>query len=194
MWTQRPRSPAANPVATRAGCGNSRRAAEARPALLQRQSLRRGSRGRANSHRGRAHPSPALVSGSRSRGHGRHASARRRVGLVDQGRLPYLTANSTERRLINQAIFYRLIITSADDAEAEPAPLYDQLAQLARDLPAPANAHHNGRIRTQTAPNKTGEAPKTTTAPFLGAGVRTSSKWRRGRDSNPRWSLIPILA
>jgi site-specific DNA recombinase len=57
------------------------------------------------------------------------------LSLVDQRRLPYLTANSTERRLINQAIFHRLIITSADHAKAEPTPLYAQLARLSRNLP-----------------------------------------------------------
>lgn len=56
------------------------------------------------------------------------------LSLIDQGRLPYLAANSTERRLINQAIFHRLIVTSADTTEAELAPFYAQLAELARDL------------------------------------------------------------
>jgi site-specific DNA recombinase len=72
------------------------------------------------------------------------------LSLVDRGRLPYLTANATERRLINQAIFHRLVITSADSAEAEPTPLYSQLAQLARDL-APSAAR-TGQNKTRRSP------------------------------------------
>jgi site-specific DNA recombinase len=53
------------------------------------------------------------------------------LSLVNLGRLPYRTANTTERRLINQAIFRRLIITSADTAEAEATPLYALLGELA---------------------------------------------------------------
>ena len=83
------------------------------------------------------------------------------LSLIDQGRLPYLTANSTERRLINQAIFHRLIITSADTAEAEPTPLYTQLAQLASDLPpATEPARQNGRRPARVAPNKTRRSPR----------------------------------
>jgi site-specific DNA recombinase len=77
------------------------------------------------------------------------------LGLVDQGCLPYLTANATERRLINQALFHRLIITSADTAQAEPMPFYAQLAQLARDLsPASQPAGQNGHRPARATQNK----------------------------------------
>ena len=93
------------------------------------------------------------------------------LSLIDQRRLPYLTANSTERRLINQAIFHRLIITSVDSADGEPTPLYAQLAQLVRDLPAPGTATHNGRPRPKTAPNKAKRSPQNDHDPdFRGRG------------------------
>jgi hypothetical protein len=78
------------------------------------------------------------------------------LSLVGRGRLPYLTANATERRLINQAIFHRLVITSADDAEAEPTPLYDELARLAHDLaPEAENTHQRSGKPAKTGRNKT---------------------------------------
>jgi site-specific DNA recombinase len=69
------------------------------------------------------------------------------LSLVDQRRLPYLTANSTERRLINQAIFHRLVITSADHAKAEPTPLYAQLARLSRNLPPAVGSARQNKTR-----------------------------------------------
>ncbi len=49
---------------------------------------------------------------------------------------------------------------------------------------------------TRTAPGAPKQRPhlQNDPGPVFGAGVRTSSNWRRGRDSNPRWSLTPILA
>ena len=49
-------------------------------------------------------------------------------------------------------------------------------------------------VAARASPRPARPTPKTTPTPIFGAGVRTSNKWRRGRDSNPRWSLTPILA
>jgi site-specific DNA recombinase len=83
------------------------------------------------------------------------------LSLIDHGRLPYLTANSTERRLINQAVFHRLILTSADNAEAEPTPLYAELARLAHALaPLAGNARQREEKPVKTGLNKTRRSPQ----------------------------------
>ena len=82
------------------------------------------------------------------------------LSLVNQDHLRYLTANATERRLINQAIFHRLTITSTDEVEAEPTPPYAELARLARDLaPATGATSQNGKP-TKTGRNKTRRSPQ----------------------------------
>ena len=54
--------------------------------------------------------------------------------LVDEGKLPYAAANEFCRRLINQALYEKIVVESTDDAEGEHTPLYAQLIPLARDL------------------------------------------------------------
>jgi site-specific DNA recombinase len=54
--------------------------------------------------------------------------------LVDEGKLPYVAANEFCRRLINQALYEKIIVESVDDAHGELSPLYAQLITLARDL------------------------------------------------------------
>jgi site-specific DNA recombinase len=56
------------------------------------------------------------------------------LALVDAGRLPYVAANEFAKRLINQALYERIIVSSVDDAKGHLTPLYAQLIPLARDL------------------------------------------------------------
>jgi hypothetical protein len=91
------------------------------------------------------------------------------LSLIDH--VPYLTANSTERRLINQAVFHRLIVTSADNAEAEPTPLYDELARLAHDLaPEAGNARQRDGKPAKTDRNRPEGAPQRPRPHSLGPG------------------------
>jgi hypothetical protein len=97
--------------------------------------------------------------------------------LVDEGKLPYAAANEFCRRLINQALYERIIVTSTDDARGEPTPLYAQLIPLARrgQPRKPPPLPQTGRKRPQVG-------PKTAQTPFFGACVHTKTKWRGGRD------------
>jgi site-specific DNA recombinase len=54
--------------------------------------------------------------------------------LVDKGRLPYAAANEFCRRLINQALYEKIVVEDASDAQGQLSPLYAQLIPLARDL------------------------------------------------------------
>jgi site-specific DNA recombinase len=56
------------------------------------------------------------------------------LALVDEGRLPYAAANEFCKRLINQALYEKIIVKSIDDARGQLSPLYAQLIPLARDL------------------------------------------------------------
>jgi site-specific DNA recombinase len=56
------------------------------------------------------------------------------LALVDEGTLPYASANEFCKRLINQALYERIIVRSIDDATGQLTPLYAQLIPLARDL------------------------------------------------------------
>jgi hypothetical protein len=74
-----------------------------------------------------------------------------------------------------------LLVSESGDIEIQPTPLYAELVPLARKL---------GRDAAQTAGNR---AKNDRSPDFRGYGLKTT-QWRRGRDSNPRWSLTPILA
>lgn len=57
------------------------------------------------------------------------------LALVDEGRLPYAAANEFCKRLINQALYEKIVVESVDDAAlGQLTPLYAQLIPLARDL------------------------------------------------------------
>ncbi|MGC2373131.1 MAG: recombinase family protein [Solirubrobacteraceae bacterium] len=54
--------------------------------------------------------------------------------LVDEGKLLYAAANEFCRRLINQALYEKIIVESVDEAKGKLSPLYAQLIPLARQL------------------------------------------------------------
>ncbi len=72
--------------------------------------------------------------------------------LVDEGRLPYAAANEFCRRLINQALYEKIIVESVDDAKGQLSPLYAQLIPLARDLGR--QAAQSGRRGPEPAGNR----------------------------------------
>ena len=55
--------------------------------------------------------------------------------LVDAETVPYRSASPVGRRMINQALYKRLIVSSPDDVQAE-SPLLEHLVPLARELAA----------------------------------------------------------
>jgi site-specific DNA recombinase len=65
--------------------------------------------------------------------------------LVGSGRLLYREASPHLRRLINQAIYERLLLEDADEAEAELTPLYAEILPLARRLAQEARTRPSGR-------------------------------------------------
>ena len=54
--------------------------------------------------------------------------------LVDKGKLPYVAANEFCRRLINQALYEKIVVESIDDTKGQLSPLYAQLIPLAQNL------------------------------------------------------------
>jgi hypothetical protein len=56
------------------------------------------------------------------------------LALIDERRAPYTGGSSTERRLINLAIYEMLLVSITGEIEARPTALYDQLVPLARKL------------------------------------------------------------
>jgi site-specific DNA recombinase len=54
--------------------------------------------------------------------------------LIDAGTTPYLSANATERRLINLAIYVMLLVSDPDQVQAKPTGFYAQLVPTARQL------------------------------------------------------------
>jgi site-specific DNA recombinase len=95
--------------------------------------------------------------------------------LVDEGKLPCMAANEFGRRLINQALYEKIIVESTDEAHGEPMPLYAQLIPLARD--SGRKAAQSGR----QGPEPAAGGAQTTQTPFFGACVHTKTKWRGGR-------------
>jgi hypothetical protein len=53
-----------------------------------------------------------------------------------------------EGALLNQAIFHRIVISSTDDGDAEPTPVYAQLDRLARNLPPTAERTRQNKTRS----------------------------------------------
>jgi hypothetical protein len=126
---------------------------------------------------------------SRCRG---DSAAKARSDRRERESIVYEQLPASSKRLVNQAIFICLIVIDPDTIHAERTRFYDELAELVRQLRA-AHPATSARRRA-TTPGYTDEGLQDDPDPENGAGVRTSSKWRRGRDSNPRWSLTPILA
>jgi hypothetical protein len=54
--------------------------------------------------------------------------------LIDEGLVPYASGSSTEKRLINLAIFVMLLVSESGDIEIQPTPLHAELVPLARKL------------------------------------------------------------
>jgi hypothetical protein len=104
---------------------------------------------------------------------------------IDKRTTPYLTGIPFERRLINLAIYVMPLVSDPDQIKA-------QTHRPIRPAGAPLACQAARNVSSRPKPRE--PAPKTAAAPFFGATVRNQGKWRRGRDSNPRWSLIPILA
>jgi hypothetical protein len=108
------------------------------------------------------------------------------LGLVDERVLwDELTPNA--RRLTTQAIFVKLIPIHADEMRAQRQPVYEEIALLAEDL---ASGGHETARQIEAAREwaRNGRDPG-----FRGHGSYLD-QWRRGRDSNPRRTLPPLLA
>jgi hypothetical protein len=109
--------------------------------------------------------------------------------LLDQalvllsGTVPYTEADDFCRRLINQAVYERIIISSDNETSGQLSPLYAHLIP-----PWPGSEPGTGP-EGRRGPRR-GREP--TPTPFFGAGVRIRTKWRRGGDSNPRTRLTPV--
>jgi hypothetical protein len=96
--------------------------------------------------------------------------------------MPYASGSSTEKRLINLAIFVMLLVSESGDIEAQPTPLYAQLVPLARKL---------GRDAAQSAGNRTkeGRGPD-----FRGHGLKTTKMAERegfepSNEVDPRYAI-----
>jgi site-specific DNA recombinase len=87
------------------------------------------------------------------------------LALLDDNHVLYETLNTFCRRLVNQAIFRRLIIRDPDTVEAERTTLYDQIAQLAQDHQDAKKAAQTGHKRPRTARNKA-RRPQDDPGPF----------------------------
>ena len=59
------------------------------------------------------------------------------LALIDLDTVPYILANPTERRLINQGLFWRLLVMTVETVQAVLSPLYAQLVALARQPAQP---------------------------------------------------------
>jgi site-specific DNA recombinase len=87
--------------------------------------------------------------------------------LIDEGLVPYTSGSSTEKRLINLAIFVMLLVSESGDIETRPTPLYAELVPLARKL---------GRDAAQSAGNR---AQKGRSPDFRGHGLKTTQMAER---------------
>jgi hypothetical protein len=98
------------------------------------------------------------------------------LALVDRCHETYLAAEPHVRRLMNQAIFERLLV-STDDTPGDQHPVFARIARI----------RQTGR---PTAPVGAGSPRKARTPGFPGVLVPTSSKWCSQRDLNPAsdWS------
>jgi hypothetical protein len=81
--------------------------------------------------------------------------------------MPYTSASSPEKRLINLAIFVMLLVSESGDIEIRPTPLYAELVPLARKL---------GRDAAQSAGNR---AQKGRGPDFRGHGLKTTKMAER---------------
>jgi site-specific DNA recombinase len=87
--------------------------------------------------------------------------------LIDARLVPYVTGSSTEKRLINLAIYMMLLVSELGDIQAEPTALYADLVPLARKLAR--EAAQDG----QTA-RRQGTCPQTNRGPILrGHGLKS---------------------
>jgi len=64
--------------------------------------------------------------------------------------VPHASGSSTEKRLINLAIFVMLLVSESGDIEIQPTALYAELVPLARKL---------GRDAAQSAGNRAQKGP-----------------------------------
>jgi site-specific DNA recombinase len=109
--------------------------------------------------------------------------------LVDEGKLPYAAANEFCRRLINQALYEKIIVESTDKADGEPTPLYAQLIPLARHLGQEAAAS------AADAPETAAGGPKDNADPVF-RGLRSYKDKMAEREGfepsnevNPRYAI-----
>jgi site-specific DNA recombinase len=89
------------------------------------------------------------------------------LALLDDNHVLYENLNTLCRRLVNQAIFRRLTIRDPDTVEAERTALYDQIAQLAKDLQDPQKPAQDPQKRPRTTRNKA-RSPQNDHDPFSG--------------------------
>jgi site-specific DNA recombinase len=94
--------------------------------------------------------------------------------LIDAGTAPYLSGNTTERRLINLAIYVMLVVSDEGHVQAKPTAFYAQLVPTARQL---ARAAAQDRCGSQSP----GTRPKDDRSPvFRGHGSQNKQMAERG--------------
>jgi site-specific DNA recombinase len=82
--------------------------------------------------------------------------------LIDEGLMPYTSGSSTEKRLINLAIYVMLLVSESGDIESQANPLYAELVPLARKLGRDAAQTAGNRANNDRGPDFRGHGLKTT--------------------------------
>ena len=82
--------------------------------------------------------------------------------LIDERLVPYASGSSTEKRLINLAIFVMLLVSESGDIEIQPTPLYAELVPLARKLGRDAAQSGGTQAQKGRSPDFRGHGLKTT--------------------------------
>jgi site-specific DNA recombinase len=82
--------------------------------------------------------------------------------LIDEGLMPYTSGSSTEKRLINLAIYVMLLVSESGDIESQANALYAELVPLARKLGRDAAQTAGNRANNDHGPDFRGHGLKTT--------------------------------
>jgi hypothetical protein len=113
------------------------------------------------------------------------------LSLLDHRQIAYRDATHNQRRLLNQALFSHIFVVDPGTVECELDEFYARLIALARRLAQRRDEAAEGPETGRGDPNdpdRRQENPE----PIFSGRVRTSIKWRRGRDSNPRTRFPPL--